>query len=524
MAVVRNVNGFRAAGPIDTTFASRHGSAVASIYSDTIESFTMSDDVMMATRRAISALQRRNLRNWQVVDHVSRVAVRPVDAAAVEQTARKIVDEIDKQAPEFSEKLKCDCVGYPDALVRRFTEEVATVTRSAIEAATFVYAHAILDNVASELCRLLMQTEPREWESQLLEKKIAYGDLGKKSHDEIRDALLGRVASELNRDTLVKRIRELHRCCRPSATKILYNDTFYTFDENRIGAIDTARQDILHRLAFTKQTTNLREETTYLRATVDYLFAIVQERLDLRTTPAEHVYGDQSPKSPGTFTMLAQDLLAGSIQFEQVVIRRGALYVRDHDGQLYPLAHDVEMRGSVAASSDKTRVAYVTQRLDPNAAEPSELEYDTGIRYELWTADSNGTNAKLLVSSGNIPQAVRSAPEVFNGGGAGCIIERIWSPTWSHDDKWIYFQVPMWMTSAAVFRVHLDDGAVEFFTDGNWFMLDEANRGCLIVRKHKYWPVPEDYNFDGEDPRPFGSYDHLWMVNENGTEVRDLDA
>lgn len=91
-----------------------------------------------------------------------------------------------------------------------------------------------------------------------------------------------------------------------------------------------------------------------------------------------------------------------------------------------------------------------------------------------------------------------------------CDIE---NPRFSPDKTKVYFESSAWATSGAVHIVDLKTGKEKFVCDANGYQVVDSGKysGDIIVNKHKYYKGP-----DG------GSYDHYFVVDENGKELLDL--
>lgn len=133
----------------------------------------------------------------------------------------------------------------------------------------------------------------------------------------------------------------------------------------------------------------------------------------------------------------------------------------------------------------------------------SNSQINTGLgeveNNELFVIFPDGTEEKIVssVQTENIKTTI--------GG--------INNPTFSIDSTKVFFLSSGFVTSDIVYSVDLRTKAVIFVTDGNSLSVITTGkyRGKLLVSKHKYHGAPN-----------YGSYDHYFIVSENGREIRDV--
>lgn len=119
---------------------------------------------------------------------------------------------------------------------------------------------------------------------------------------------------------------------------------------------------------------------------------------------------------------------------------------------------------------------------------------------ELWLRNTVTKTERLIVSCKN-------AKKMEN------VIGGISEPHFSIDRKKVFFQSEAWATSAAIHVVDLKSGKEKFICPGNGISVIEAGKykGDFITFMHKYYGPPN-----------YGSFDHDFIVDENGKEIKDL--
>lgn len=92
------------------------------------------------------------------------------------------------------------------------------------------------------------------------------------------------------------------------------------------------------------------------------------------------------------------------------------------------------------------------------------------------------------------------------------IISGISDPVFSLDDNKVFFMSAAWATSNAIFSVNLNTGQLSYITDGNSLGVLRSGefKGEIVVLKHKYFKDVA------------GSYDHYFVVDDNGNEIKDV--
>lgn len=123
-----------------------------------------------------------------------------------------------------------------------------------------------------------------------------------------------------------------------------------------------------------------------------------------------------------------------------------------------------------------------------------------GENNELWLKNTRTGEKKLLVSC-------RDSEDMEK------VIAGINNPQFSPDLDKVYFQSSAWAVSEAIHVVDLKTGQERYLCPGNGMKVIPSGqyRGDLIVEKHKYYGPPN-----------YGSYDHYYIVDTNGKELRDL--
>ncbi len=125
-------------------------------------------------------------------------------------------------------------------------------------------------------------------------KKIDYASVRDRSADAIRNELLAATLSQLERDSLLKKVDMLFRLCKPPTDFNPIGN--YTFDRTRLEAIDNQRHRIIHGEGIKVVMTQLDADLEFVMKTSHYLMGLVNQRYGLRLHP-DKVF--TQPRKPG---------------------------------------------------------------------------------------------------------------------------------------------------------------------------------------------------------------------------------
>jgi hypothetical protein len=180
---------------------------------------------------------------------------------------------------------------FPDQSVfqHKWRDQVGTLYRNAgiasgqnaVDAASLVFAHSILDYCVSECCRISATVGIEDWESDVGSRKIGVAEIkGSDYATLLRQMVDAYVEEQGRRASLVKRIDLLNQKCQP-IPPFEYDELPYTYDRDRIGRIDLSRQDIVHRTAFNMALASIEDDLNYLDATTAYVMRLVNYKYRL---------------------------------------------------------------------------------------------------------------------------------------------------------------------------------------------------------------------------------------------------
>lgn len=166
-------------------------------------------------------------------------------------------------------------------MAQSMTEAAVANARTAIDAASIVFAHSILDGAAYECCQVTALLAPLDWEQSVADRRVKLSDVKSTSYEDLVKANLQPVIEELDRKSLPQKIELLFQRCRPPGGWAPMGD--YKFDPNRIARFDELRHGIIHvHGAGPREIPDLDTELDYLSSTTLFLLLLVNYKYGIK--------------------------------------------------------------------------------------------------------------------------------------------------------------------------------------------------------------------------------------------------
>jgi hypothetical protein len=458
----------------------------------------------------LKALASRAFLLWRVVHLFRDVGFRGIPSATnhvSEQTAR-ILDALDPATQIISE------INQPDFRRTVLEDAVAaagSAALSAIDKTSLVLAHSILDEVATECCRISAAVAEGEWTPYVGQRKVTLTDaLGTPAPDLAR-RLLSEYLEQLGRDPLFRRLETLNRHCQP-APAFQYNGEPYAFDGDRLIAIDRHRQRIIHQLEFSGSDPQvILEDLRYVEATCFFFIFILGSKQGFVADPNQDSLNNLASTSSNPVRLAYEGLLLATslpTAEERIWTYGGRIFAAGTNRQVRQLPILIPA-ATPDLSADRSQIAFVKQRPRP-VDEPYAGHFygraETPVG-DIWVSRVDGSDAQMVLRGGQHPEITSPIPQLPRE------LEGIMSPKFSPDSRHVYFIADAWTTSGAIYRLDLPSREVTYFTDGNVFVVlhGEPCRGHMLVLKHRYFGPPN-----------YGSFDHFWLMSPDAQEGDDL--
>ena len=97
------------------------------------------------------------------------------------------------------------------------TSAVRSKAQESIDAAALIFAHSVLDDFATALCKAIAIADPTCWETAILDKRIALTEMRQSTFESLYNDALNKYLRGLGRqESLTKRIDLIHQKCPPS--------------------------------------------------------------------------------------------------------------------------------------------------------------------------------------------------------------------------------------------------------------------------------------------------------------------
>ena len=197
----------------------------------------------------------------------------------------------------FLDKEKFIASGSADLMASQMTEKAIRNANVSVDAASIVFAHAVVDDAALSYLKVTFLAAPAEWEGFVENKKVELRELKSKDPNRVFEEASLRKLEDLEWESLPKKLDLLHALCKPPQKFAPVNS--YTYDRGRIERIDKLRHDLIHGAAFGQELAAAEGDLDYLLRTHSYMLSLVNERYGLRVDPlkmAQLVGGSVPPR------------------------------------------------------------------------------------------------------------------------------------------------------------------------------------------------------------------------------------
>jgi len=229
------------------------------------------------------AFMRWVIDRWVVIHSFRRVfraglsPAKPVVSAYAERIVREYLG-----APENAE-LYIGAPEHRDETMTQLAHAMAAAdienSQASVDAASVVFAHAILDGAAFDCCRISSMIAPADWEVQIAARQVPLTVLKEASREEIVRDMVEKYVATLERESLLKKVDLLFARCQPAAGWSPMNN--YAFNRARLEAFDQLRHDTIHGSG-PRPIPNLDVELDYLSRTTFFLFGLLNHRYQLK--------------------------------------------------------------------------------------------------------------------------------------------------------------------------------------------------------------------------------------------------
>lgn len=161
--------------------------------------------------------------------------------------------------------------------------------QAAVDSASLIFAHSVLDGVALDYCRATALADPAGWEKYIELRQVKLQELRASKYEAIRWAKIDEHLKELDRQSLMTKIDRLFAVCQPPRDFDPLRD--YKFDRDRVETLDTNRHNAVHKEGVDNPLPRGNDDIWFMMSTANYLMAMVNERFGLKMDVAAFVAG-----------------------------------------------------------------------------------------------------------------------------------------------------------------------------------------------------------------------------------------
>lgn len=165
------------------------------------------------------------------------------------------------------------------ALSKTKTQEALTSAQSFVDAASLVFAHSVLDDIASECCRISVLAGPDDWLPAVDKRKVTIEQVRQLGYEKLKTDLLKRYIEQLAREPLMKRLDNINQRCQPVPV-FKPRGHEYKYDRDRIRLLDDLRHDIIHRIEIRPFST-MTEDLDFLEKSSWFLIWMVNRHYNM---------------------------------------------------------------------------------------------------------------------------------------------------------------------------------------------------------------------------------------------------
>jgi hypothetical protein len=187
-----------------------------------------------------------------------------------------ILVPISPEAPKVS-----DWSRVADTLTQAQTKDFSV----ALDAASLVFAHSILDDAAFQYCRVTAMVSQSSWERFALDKKIKLGEARDQDYGSLLAQKTEEYLNKLERESLLLKIGKLFEVCQPDAD--FKPMGVYSYDKERLENLDKLRHSIVHGSGPVHRLPNGDDDIQFMDLTAMYLMMLVNARFGVQIEEGE---------------------------------------------------------------------------------------------------------------------------------------------------------------------------------------------------------------------------------------------
>ena len=253
---------------------------------------------MTKAQKLFSHLFWDSIQRWGVIHSFRRVGLAGIPAASnrVERESRLLARKF-THSPEwahlFKDRARFRDEGGEAMAARTLVERALTDFHGALDAATIVFAHSILDDLALDACHVTMLQAPRDWAPFFSKRKVELADVENQTHDQLLSKMLADHLEVLDRKSLLAKLEHLTALCRPPPN--FEGVKGFRLDQKRLVALDNLRHRIVHDGAI-EAIPSIDEDLEFMGDVSRTFVALIHHRYGLQVDPRAFPTSSTSPE------------------------------------------------------------------------------------------------------------------------------------------------------------------------------------------------------------------------------------
>jgi hypothetical protein len=171
-------------------------------------------------------------------------------------------------------------LGFFDKMETTLTEQSVTTFQSALDAASVIFAHSVLDSAALDWCKVCAVARPEDFIKYVGKTNVTLSEVQKAgSFSKILRTAIDEYLQTLERASLIKKLDILFELCQPPSDFIGIKR--YKYNRDRIIALDKLRHDFAHR-GLGGRLPQGDDDLQFLFDTMNFLFPLVNHRYGIQ--------------------------------------------------------------------------------------------------------------------------------------------------------------------------------------------------------------------------------------------------
>ena len=186
-------------------------------------------------------------------------------------TLQAICTNIDEVMPKLG--------GFAGMVVKATAQQLVEY-EFAVDAASLVFSHSILDGIVHDYCRTAFLADVTAWESQLKDRKTTLAEVKNGGYEGVLRAKAETYVDALGRESLMTKLNAIMAICGSGGASLRTEG--YTYDLNRIESLDERRHKVVHGFTVSSPLPKGDDDLRYMQRTAVYCGMLIGKRFGLK--------------------------------------------------------------------------------------------------------------------------------------------------------------------------------------------------------------------------------------------------